>query len=81
LKISKNVPPKMAGIERRKENLTASLADHPRALAVAMVDPLREMPGIKAMACIVPIKKKSVLEMGSFIFLAEIYYQQIECPL
>jgi hypothetical protein len=58
---SKRFPPKMVGIERRKENLTASLAFHPRILAQEIVEALLEIPGIKAVDCIVPIMSTSLI--------------------
>ena len=46
----------MAGMLSKKENWAARARPMPRARAAAMVEPLREMPGVMAMSCARPIK-------------------------
>ena len=50
---------KMAGMPKRKENLTASLLLQPDTKAVEIVTPDLEVPGKIARACERPIKKLS----------------------
>ena len=52
---SHRFPAKIVGMDRRKENRTASLMSHPNILAQEIVDALLEMPGISAADCRVPI--------------------------
>ena len=49
----------IVGIERRKENRTASFALHPNTLAQQIVEALLEMPGISAADCRAPIHKEA----------------------
>ena len=42
--------PEMAGIASKNENLAASFADNPKNKAVLIVIPLRDIPGIIAIA-------------------------------
>jgi len=57
--ISRQVPPNTVGIAKRKENRTASLLFQPRNRAQEIVDALLEIPGIRAAACIEPMKSAS----------------------
>lgn len=49
----------MVGMAKRKENRTASCAFHPRNLAQTIVEALLETPGIREVACIVPMYRAS----------------------
>ena len=53
------LPASTVGMERRKEKRTAWVASHPKAVAHEMVDALREIPGMRAVACIAPIQSTS----------------------
>ena len=46
--ISRNVAPRIAGIDRRKENLPASSRFRPQKRPMEMVAPDREIPGMMA---------------------------------
>ena len=67
LKNSRQTPPRIVGMERRKENRTASFASHPRMRADPMVAADLEIPGIRARACIDPIQKASFLTEELFL--------------
>lgn len=56
---SQRLPARIVGMERRKENLTASLTSQPNTRAQEMVEALLEMPGIRAADCRVPIMSTS----------------------
>src|SRR5881296_3097466 len=51
--------PTMTGVERRKEYLAAAERFTSRNIAVLMVIPLRETPGISASAWLMPMQKQS----------------------
>ena len=53
--ISFTVAPRIAGIERRKENVATSLRFKPTSKPKVIVEPLREIPGLRAKACPSPI--------------------------
>ncbi len=48
--------PKMAGIEMRKEKSPASFLSIPKSIDRAMVEPDRDIPGIMASPCTIPIR-------------------------
>lgn len=64
---SNTVPPTTVGIAKRNENKTASFNCHPRMQAALIVDPLREIPGISAKACILPINNTSLILLSRFM--------------
>ena len=58
--VSRQLPPMIVGIESRKEKRTASLASQPSTWAQEIVEALREIPGMRAADCIVPIQSTSL---------------------
>ena len=54
---SRRPAPSIAGMEIRKENLSAVLTGRPNNKVAAIVDPEREIPGVIAIAWATPIKK------------------------
>ena len=60
--------PKIKGITIRNEKRAALSLLILRSTASAMVDPLREIPGIMATACIKPIKN-AFLKLSKLLFL------------
>lgn len=61
LSSSKLLPPIIVGIESKNENLTALAGSHPNMRAQEIVEALREMPGMRAVDCIVPIHSASLI--------------------
>ena len=54
----------MAGMANKNENLAAPFPEVPKAIAVVMVIPDREMPGIIATACANPMMIPLFNDMG-----------------
>ena len=50
--------PKITGIDIRKENFIAFFSLRPNKTPEEIVAPAREIPGIKANACAIPIKNE-----------------------
>lgn len=55
------IAPRIAGITSRKENLAAVFLSTPLNVAVAIVVPDRDIPGVIASPCTVPIIKASII--------------------
>ena len=71
---SKKVAPRMAGTERRKENLPESSRSSPQKSPVDMVAPDREIPGMMATPWAIPIRTESthpIFSMSLLSFLAQ----------
>ena len=50
----------MTGIPRKNENSAAAPLEHPSTMAPRMVEPEREVPGIRARSWTIPIKKRGL---------------------
>ena len=57
LKNSTKATNEIEGIPSKKENLAASFLSHPDNIAIEIVTPERDTPGIIAKACAIPIYK------------------------
>ena len=58
-RVCKNPAAIMTGIDNNKENRAETILPNPRYLAIVMVTPLLDVPGIIASICASPIKKAS----------------------
>ena len=58
-RVCKNPAAIITGIDNNKENRAATILPNPRYLAIVIVTPLLDVPGIMASICASPIKKAS----------------------
>ncbi len=73
---SKTVAPRIAGMERRKENLAERSRSNPQKRPVDMVAPDREIPGIMAIPWAIPTRIESSHPIF-MIFLPSFFVQRV----
>ena len=61
--IFSRLAPNITGIPRKNENSAAAALEQPRTMAPSMVEPEREVPGIKARSCTMPMRNAVLAEI------------------